>query len=296
MEYIIASAAARRYLFPAMQCKRVYGERRRARCIRFLKQKGARNLYLYEGLVSRNARHTSLLFTRKGEAVGVAHTRSGTHLHLFLSDGCTKADARKIGDFLRDRFPMFESCFGDRVGVERFLDGCGLTAKKTRSFVFMELDRGRHGSATRVPRAVHPAVAGEPRMAEALVNLQIRYEIEELGVPRAEISRERTLAGLRARIARGEVSLIFEGERLVACAGVNARFETTCQIGSVYVLPAYRGMGYGYSVVYSHLSRMFERYDRLVLFVGEANAAARRIYGRLGFRETGALLFADLGA
>jgi ribosomal protein S18 acetylase RimI-like enzyme len=244
-----------------------------------------------------------------GGAVGVVHTRSGVHLHIFLSDGCAADGARAVRDRLRRRFPAFKSCFGDRGGVEKFLEACGPAVKKTRSFVFMELekarydwnrddrsrgDRARRGFASPPPRADHPAVAGELRMAEALVNLQIQYEIEELGASRDSISRERTLAGLRARIARGEVTLVFEGERLVACAGVNARFERTCQIGSVYVIPACRGMGYGYSVVSAHVGRMFERYDRLALFVGETNAAARRIYGELGFREAGALLFADL--
>jgi ribosomal protein S18 acetylase RimI-like enzyme len=300
MDYTIVMAAAGSYIFSAMQCECVKRERRRARCIRFLKEKGARNLYLYEGLVSKNTRHTNLLFARKGETVGVAHTKSGVHLHLFLSDGCAASCAREIGDILRDRLPMFESCFGDRAGVERFLDGGGRAVEKTRPFVFMELekaryDKNRHDSDRQDPRAAHPAVAGEPRMAEALLSLQMQYEIEELGVSKEAVDRERTLASLRARIARREVTLVFDGERLVACAGVNARFETTCQIGSVYVPPAFRGMGYGYAVVSSHLARMFERYDRVVLFAGEGNAAARGLYGKLGFREAGALLFARLG-
>jgi predicted GNAT family acetyltransferase len=131
-------------------------------------------------------------------------------------------------------------------------------------------------------------------MAETLASLQIQYEIEELGAARDAIDMGRTVAGLRARLDRGEVTLAFEGGLLVACAGVNARFENTCQIGSVYVIPPFRNRGYGYSVVSAHVGRMFERYDRLALFVGETNAAARRIYGKLGFLESGGLLFADL--
>jgi predicted GNAT family acetyltransferase len=278
-----------------MQCARVDGERQIARCIRFLKEKGARNLYLYEGLVSKNTGHARLLFTRMGGAAGIAFTRNGTHLHLFLPDGCAADAARETKDLLRRRFPMLKSCFGDRGGVEKFLDACGPAVKRTRSFVFMELEKGRRGSTAPPVGGLHPAVAGKPEMAEALASLQIQYEIEELGASRDAIDRDRTLAGLRARLARGEVTLAFEGGLLVACAGVNARFERTCQIGSVYVIPARRNRGYGHSVVSAHVGRMLERYDRLALFAGETNSAARRIYGKLGFRESGGLLFAELG-
>jgi ribosomal protein S18 acetylase RimI-like enzyme len=276
-----------------MRCVDVMGRRGRARCLRFLEDSGARNLYLFEGIASCNPRHTNLVLVRSRRQVGAVHTRNGTHLHIFLRGGCSAPEAGEAAGLAVERFPLLESCFGDRPGVERFLDFCGRRVGRVRSFLHMELEKKSLAGPGRAEPA-HAAVAGEPSMAEALAALQVRYEMEELGASRIDWGR--TVAGVRARAARGEVTLVFEGETLVACAGVNARFRNTCQVGSVYVLPDYRGRGYGYSVVSAHLARMFARYDRVVLFVGETNPAARRLYGKLGFRETGGLLFAGFQA
>jgi uncharacterized protein len=97
---------------------------------------------------------------------------------------------------------------------------------------------------------------------------------------------------LMRRISRGEVTVLIRGGAPVACAGVNARFEGACQLGSIYVVPELRGKGLGSEVVSAHVERMFERYDRLVLFVGEKNSPARRVYEKLGFRTTGGLAHA----
>ena len=88
----------------------------------------------------------------------------------------------------------------------------------------------------------------------------------------------------------GNKPAIFEADRPIALAGVNAQFEKVCQIGSVYVVSGYRRKGYGYSVVLSHLERMFQRFDRVVLFVELDNQAASHLYKKIGFRPSGKLI------
>ena len=75
----------------------------------------------------------------------------------------------------------------------------------------------------------------------------------------------------------------------MAFAGVNARFKDVCQIGSVYVLPRYRGKGHGHFIVRSHIERLFKNYSRIVLFVGTENGRALRLYRNVGFNGTGEL-------
>ncbi|MCK4805035.1 MAG: GNAT family N-acetyltransferase, partial [Spirochaetes bacterium] len=66
-------------------------------------------------------------------------------------------------------------------------------------------------------------------------------------------------------------------------------FESICQIGTVYVPPWYRGKGLGYSVVSSHLDRLFNKYNRIVLFVNRNNKRALHLYKNVGFRPVGEL-------
>jgi predicted GNAT family acetyltransferase len=126
--------------------------------------------------------------------------------------------------------------------------------------------------------------------ASLLVPLQIQYEIEEVGADYAQISRQKVKKVLEKKIQLGEITAIFNGREPVALAGVNARFGNTCQIGSVYVLPEYRGRGYGFSVISSHLERLFDRYTHIVLFVEENNNKAQHIYEKIGFQCSGRLL------
>ena len=94
---------------------------------------------------------------------------------------------------------------------------------------------------------------------------------------------------LRNRIERGDVTALIDNGRPVAFAGVNARFKEVCQVGGVYVLPRYRGKGYGYSIVKAHIERLFKIYSRVVLFVSTNNSRAIRLYRNVGFYPKGEL-------
>ena len=132
-------------------------------------------------------------------------------------------------------------------------------------------------------------ITPSPEMATGILPLLINYEVEELGADMGKINRSQVLVVLRARIKRGELTALVDRGKPVAFAGVNARFKETCQIGSVYVLPRYRGKGYGYFIVRSHIERLFKNYSRIVLFVSTENNRALRLYRNVGFDGTGEL-------
>ncbi len=89
----------------------------------------------------------------------------------------------------------------------------------------------------------------------------------------------------------------FDGERLVAIAALNAVYGHLGQVGGVYSRPEDRRQGLSRAVMRSVLadSRRHHRFDRLVLFTGEDNAAARRLYESLGF-EAGSAFGIFLGS
>jgi GNAT superfamily N-acetyltransferase len=267
--------------------KMVRVERKNAEqdCIDFLRRSGVCNMYLYEGVGTHHPLFRNYCLRTGDEMIGVLHTKNGTYLHLFLTPGADRAVARGAAQHILRKFPRFEMLFGDEKSVSLYFEGCGRKPTHTVRFIFMEVVHTRF-----TPRIRHRGEIPSVQAAPLLLPLQIQYEIEEVGAIRSQIDERKVLQVMEKKIRRGEISAIYDGETPVALAGVNARFERCCQIGSVFVLPGYRGKGYGYSIGSYHIGRLFRRYDRIVLFVHEKNEAALHIYETLGFERTDRLI------
>ena len=81
----------------------------------------------------------------------------------------------------------------------------------------------------------------------------------------------------------------FEDDRLVAMACLNAVYKRLGQIGGVYTLPERRGFGFSKATMNALLADSVQVHglERLILFTGEHNEAARHIYKTLGFSTIG---------
>jgi RimJ/RimL family protein N-acetyltransferase len=66
---------------------------------------------------------------------------------------------------------------------------------------------------------------------------------------------------------------------------VGAASTTAVQLGGVFVPTWARGRGHATRGMRAVAARMLERHDLVTLYCDEANAAARRVYERLGFRR-----------
>jgi ribosomal protein S18 acetylase RimI-like enzyme len=254
-------------------------------CVSFLKKAGVCNMYMLEGIGVHHSHVHNYCLYAGDEIVGVLHTKNSVYLHLYLVPEADHLVVRELATLIGKSFPKAKMLFGDARSVSLYFSGRGTRPVKTVRFIFMEIDYDRFKPRSRY-RGDIPS-AGDVAL---LLPLQIQYEIEEVGAIRTQIDRKKVLKVMERKIQRGEISAIFDAETPVAIAGVNARFENSCQIGSVYVLPRYRGRGYGYSVVSYHTARLFKRYERIVLFVHEKNKAALHIYGNLGFEPTHVLV------
>lgn len=82
---------------------------------------------------------------------------------------------------------------------------------------------------------------------------------------------------------------VFNDDRLVALAAIIAMHETMAQIGSVFTLPDLRRQGLSRALMIKLMrdARLEQHLDRLFLFTGEDNLAARRLYESLGFESFG---------
>jgi ribosomal protein S18 acetylase RimI-like enzyme len=260
------------------------------RCLLVLRGARPVNAYLLEGVAQRTAGWSSCCLLCGGRVGGVLHQRGRAYLHLFLSIRIPEPARREAVRYIERTFTGMRALFGDCWSVEQFQRFSRLEPTRVQTFIAMESSR----SSFR-PEVRYLCAAAAPRQVPALVPLQVAYEIEEVGAGAGSINRRAVQSVLRRRAARGELSVVFHGGEAVAMAGVNARFEELCQIGSVYVVPSLRGRGYGTSVVSCHLVRLFHRYRRAVLFVNQDNRPAYRLYRKIGFSDTGVLLQAHYG-
>jgi predicted GNAT family acetyltransferase len=114
---------------------------------------------------------------------------------------------------------------------------------------------------------------------------------EELGVsphvaPGSKVYRARVSELIAAR--RAFASFDFRGQ-VTFKAEIGAVSPHTCQIQGVWVRPDLRGRGIGTAGLATVLTYALELAPTVSLYVNDYNTAARRVYARLGMRQTGTL-------
>jgi GNAT superfamily N-acetyltransferase len=104
------------------------------------------------------------------------------------------------------------------------------------------------------------------------------YEEAEMG----PITREDILKAFRGRLIHGT----FEGGELVSFAS-GVTIEDLSYVGHVYTLPKFRGRGHAISTCSALVNALLERSEKVIIMVLADNNAARRVYRKIGFVETG---------
>jgi len=264
---------------------KIKSEKDKCEAISFLKLNASMNLYLYEALSRLNPSFSNFFIKRGDEIIGLIHSKNNEFLHIFLTSTICETTVKRV----HNKFKRIKSIFGDYVSILDFLEKAGLKPLKIRKYYFMEVTSDSFKSIKS-----HKSVVPYPYEAKDLLPLQIGYETEEMGVDRSLLDEDKMLWVLKKRLKGKDITAIFNNSRPVAIAHINARFESTCQIGSVYVFPSCRRKGYGLSVVSSHIERLFNDYKRVVLFVDVENKSAYNLYKKIGFCTKGKLIKARL--
>jgi ribosomal protein S18 acetylase RimI-like enzyme len=131
--------------------------------------------------------------------------------------------------------------------------------------------------------------SGEPADAATIVDFQLRMarETEDLELDGATLSHG--VAAIFADSRKGAYWIAERGGRTIGCLLTTFEWSdwrdgTILWIQSVYVLPEERGRGV-YRRLYERVRRQVEESDALKgirLYVEKRNAAAQRVYERLG--------------
>jgi ribosomal protein S18 acetylase RimI-like enzyme len=121
---------------------------------------------------------------------------------------------------------------------------------------------------------------------EAMLPLQAGYEKEEVLPNGADFNPAWCRLNLSKILAEEQSLIACLENRIVGKINTNAASFSRLQIGGVYVLPEYRGLGIGRRMAAAFIGELAKQGRGLTLFVKKNNPAARAIYESAGFSVT----------
>ena len=122
---------------------------------------------------------------------------------------------------------------------------------------------------------------------DALYPLQAAYETEEVLPQGAQLNPVHCRLGLERLITAQSVLAAQLDGKLVGKININAQSYTRFQIGGVYVLPEFRGLGIAQAMTAALIREFAPQKNRFTLFVKKGNIAAIRVYDKIGYKKIG---------
>jgi ribosomal protein S18 acetylase RimI-like enzyme len=174
----------------------------------------------------------------------------------------------------------------DVLVMEKALEGMGLYASEKIDYDIMRIDHPPLSCHSTAPLnlVIRKPV---PRDMNALAALHAAYEQEEVLPAASEFNPAVSRQNIE-RIFAEEQMLVAELDGcLIGKINTNAASFTRCQIGGVYVHPDYRGLGIAGRMTREFVESLAAQGRGVSLFVKKTNAAARRVYLRIGFEIMG---------
>jgi hypothetical protein len=126
-----------------------------------------------------------------------------------------------------------------------------------------------------------------PADASRLFRLHEGYEKEEVLLNPQNFSKRQSYGTLQKNLENQLIYFGTIGKVPVTKAGTNALGYNWWQLGGIYTLPEYRGMGFARQVVGRIIVEAEENSKGISLFVKKENRPAISLYRRLGFTITG---------
>jgi ribosomal protein S18 acetylase RimI-like enzyme len=180
-----------------------------------------------------------------------------------------------------------QGLLADTEALEASLADLGHNAAERRDYDLMALDNApqeeRSGSFPRALELRRPDFAD----LEALCPLQEGYEEEEVLPLGAVLNPAACRLSLSGILSREQSLVACLDNRIVGKINTNAASFARFQIGGVYVLPEYRGLGIGRRMTSVFAGELIAQGRGVTLFVKKNNGAAQNIYRRIGFEEAG---------
>lgn len=123
--------------------------------------------------------------------------------------------------------------------------------------------------------------------AELLCPMEIEYNETEVLATGVKASHESCLRLLKKRINNNALYAVKKKGKYIAKAGINASGFRWNQIGGVFTSPEHRNKGVGAANMMMLINDCFQYKKKCSLFVKIKNRAARQMYKKIGFKESG---------
>jgi predicted GNAT family acetyltransferase len=128
----------------------------------------------------------------------------------------------------------------------------------------------------------------EPRDVELMTEWNVAYAIEAIGEKDSPPLWERYRTAVERSLHEGRTWVLEDSDESVACSSFNTAIKEAVQVGGVWTPLEHRHRGYGRSIVAaSLLDARREGVEKAILFTGDYNIAAQKVYTALGFLPVG---------
>lgn len=170
------------------------------------------------------------------------------------------------------------------IFLEKYLTKCGLKAFEKFNYNLMHIESLPDNSGFSAGPAGLILREAQYSDLDALAVLQAGYEQEEV-LPQGAIFNPAASRLNMEKIFVNEQLLVAEiGGRLVGKINTSAMSWTRFQVGGVYVLPGFRGMGIARRMTAEFVRILIGQGRGVSLFVKKSNPAAISVYHHLGFK------------
>jgi ribosomal protein S18 acetylase RimI-like enzyme len=176
----------------------------------------------------------------------------------------------------------------ETVLLESGLSRLGLSAFDRIDYDLMSLDRPPNPNSLHRGPSRLMVRSPEASDLEELFHLQALYEQEEVLPAGAEFFPAACRLSLESILTKERILVAELEGRILGKINTNAASFSRYQIGGVYVLPEYRGLGIGSRLTAEFARSLLASGKGVTLFVKKRNHSARNVYRRIGF-----IAFAD---
>jgi len=174
----------------------------------------------------------------------------------------------------------------DAERLETLMEDQGYYAAERIEYELMNLDGALKPLTQRAGPASLALRPPLPDDEDALFALQSAYEQEEVLPVNAVFNPAVTRLNIRTIIEREQVLVAELNRQVVGKINTSAESFTRYQIGGVYVRPDCRNLGIGSKMTAIFAERLLAQGKGLSLFVKKRNAAACKVYRKIGFSVT----------